>query len=88
MKKPRLVFGKPISFHEYIDQENSHKVLRWVTNEVMGAIQAIHETEYVDVYVNRVKYGDLKGAPLDKYILSHPNDGVEKPPTTAELSRE
>ena len=86
MKYPRMVFGKPMSFAEYSDQQNSHQVLRWVTNEVMGAIQEILGNQYVDAYVNRVKYGDLKNQDLRKLMLDYPNADSEKPVITAELN--
>ena len=85
MKYPRIVFGKPIRFSEYSGQQNSHQVLRWITNEVIGSIQEILGNQYVDVYVNRVKYGDLKNQDLREFMLDYPNAGVEKPATTAEL---
>lgn len=79
MKGAVMVFGKPIDFSEYAGREHELKVLRWVTNEVVGAIQDLTGQEYVDVYVNRVKYGDLKDADLSKHVKASPNEGVTPP---------
>lgn len=85
MRNAAMIFGEPLDFSAYYGQQNSGQVLRWVTNEVMAAIQALTENDYVDVYVNRVKYGDLLDSDLSSKILAHPNFGVQPPPTTAEL---
>ncbi len=85
MRDAAMVFGEPLDFSAYYGQHDSHQVLRYVTDEVMRAIQNLTDQEYVDVYVTRVKYGDLKSFDITKHILAHPNEGVTPPPTTAEL---
>ena len=85
MKNARIMVGKPIDFREYAGQDNDLHVLRWVTNEVMAAIQQLTGQQYVDVYASRVKRGDLRNADLAGYLLDHPNQKQTRPAVTAEL---
>ncbi len=73
-----------MDFRDWAAQDNDHRVLRWVTNEVMGGIQQITGQTYVDVYASRVKRGDLKDADLGPYTLSHPNQGQQAPTRTVD----
>ncbi len=86
MRNARIVIGDPMDFRDWAGQDNDHRVLRWVTNEVMGGIQQITGQTYVDVYASRVKRGDLKDADLGPYTLSHPNQGQRAPTRTVDLS--
>lgn len=88
MKRARIVIGDPIDYREWAGQENDQKVLRWVTNDVMGHIQRLTGQTYLDVYASRVKRGDLRGADTSRFVLEHPNDGVEIPTRTADLELE
>lgn len=88
MKGARIIIGKPVSYDEWAGQNVNHKVLRWVTNDIMARIQQLTGQEYIGVYASRVKRGDLHGADLSEYILPSPNHGVEPPPTTTELADE
>lgn len=85
MRNARIIIGDPMDFSAWAGQGNDHQVLRWVTNEVMGAIQQLTGQQYVDVYASRVKRGDLKGADLSPYFLDHPNQGQQIPTRTADL---
>lgn len=87
MRRARIVIGDPVEFGEWAGQDNDHKVLRWVTNEVMASIQQLTGQSYVDVYASRVKRGELRGAALGEHALNHPNQGVQAPPRTAELEQ-
>ena len=88
MKDARIIIGDPIDFSDWSGQENDQKVLRWVTNEVMAAIQQMTGQTYVDVYASRVKRGDLKNADSSGFVLDHPNQGQPVPPRTADLAPE
>ena len=88
MKDARIIVGDPIDFSDWSGQENDQKVLRWVTNEVMAAIQQMTGQTYVDVYASRVKRGDLKNADSTGFVLDHPNQGQPVPPRTADLAPE
>lgn len=85
MKNARIIIGAPMDFSDWAGQGNDHQVLRWVTNEVMGAIQQMTGQQYVDVYASRVKRGDLKNADVSAYLLDHPNQGQPTPTRTADL---
>lgn len=85
MRHARIIIGDPMDFSDWAGQGNDHQVLRWVTNEVMGAIQQLTEQQYVDVYASRVKRGDLKNAELTEHLLEYPNQGQPIPVSTAEL---
>ncbi|MFG2948120.1 lysophospholipid acyltransferase family protein [Streptomyces adustus] len=48
-------FGKPLDFSRYAGMENEKAILRAVTDELMYAILALSEQEYVDRYAAEVK---------------------------------
>ena len=54
------------------------KALRWVTDEVLAAIQQLTGQEYADVYAARVKHGDLTDTGSDAFVVPRPGGG-EKP---------
>ncbi len=80
-----IVIGEPLDFSPWQGQQDNLPTLRWVTNEVMRAIQTITGQTYVDVYATRVKYGNLKGKDVTAFIKSRPNDGVGVPLSNREL---
>lgn len=85
MRNARIIIGDPIDFSDWAGQNNDHKVLRWVTNEVMGAIQQMTGQTYVDVYASRLKRGELKDSDVGARTLDHPNKGRQVPTRTADL---
>lgn len=87
MRAAQIVIGDPIDFSAWAGQENDHKVLRWITNEVMGHIQQLTGQDYVNIYASRVKKGELKNPNTAELELDHPNDGAQRPSTTAELEQ-
>lgn len=80
MDHPGIIIGKPLDFSEWAGREGELKVLRHVTDEVMAAIQRLTGQEYVDVYASRVKFGDLSGADLSRFVLERPGHGRPLPP--------
>jgi 1-acyl-sn-glycerol-3-phosphate acyltransferase len=48
-------FGKPLDFSRYAGMEGEKAILRAVTDEIMYAILALSEQEYVDEYAAVVK---------------------------------
>ena len=80
VRRPLVVVGEPLYFGEYAGS-NEMKVQRYVTDEVMAAIQRLTGQAYVDVYGSRVKHGDLKGADLTQYEIAGP--GGKEPPAVA-----
>lgn len=75
---PRIIVGKPMSFDEFYGAKGNAQVLRWVTDEVMAAIQQLTGQEYADVYGFRVKHGDLRELGSDSFVVSRPGGG-DKP---------
>lgn len=82
MKHPGIIIGEPMDFSHLADRANEMKVLRYVTDEVMAAVQQLTGQEYVDVYATRAKFGDLKDADRSQYIKARPGTG-ELPPAKA-----
>lgn len=82
-QRPGLVIGEPLDFSDLADRADETAVLRWVTNEVMDAIDALTGQDYVDVYATRVKYGDLKGADLSRWQRERPGGNTVPAPRNA-----
>ncbi|MGA4507082.1 lysophospholipid acyltransferase family protein [Propionibacteriaceae bacterium G1746] len=82
MKRPGIIFGEPLDFSHLADRSGEMKVLRWVTDEVMAAVQQLTGQEYVDVYATRAKFGELKDKDLTPFVRPRPGGG-ELPPRPA-----
>ncbi len=82
VRRPVVVVGEPLTFHEYVGQAGDTKTLRWVTDETLAAIQRLTGQEYADVYASRVKYGDLAAKGSDAFVLARPGGG--EPPRLIE----
>jgi 1-acyl-sn-glycerol-3-phosphate acyltransferase len=76
LKNPTVRIGEPLDFSRYSGEVNNHEVLRYVTDEVMAAIQQLSGQVYVDVYGASVKSGSVKGAELEAKILPRPGTGI------------
>lgn len=79
VRRPRVVVGKPLDFSAYAGGVDDPAVLRWVTNEVMAAIQELSGQQYVDVYASSVKYGAVSAEAAAARELPRPNTGVTPP---------
>lgn len=77
-RRPVVIIGKPLHFSEFAHVPGNTKALRWVTDEVLAAIQQLTGQEYADVYAARVKHGDLTDAGSDAFVVPRPGGG-EKP---------
>ena len=75
-RRPVVVIGKPMHFTAQAVTPGNSKVLRWVTDEVLAAIQQLTGQEYVDVYAARVKTGDLKDGGADAFVVPRPGGGA------------
>lgn len=80
LNHPRIVFGKPMHFDVLADRQQETAVLRWVTDEIMGAIDDLTGQEYVDVYGFRVKHGNLRGKDVSRWVLPRPGGRPVPPP--------
>ncbi|MGC3994390.1 MAG: lysophospholipid acyltransferase family protein [Propionicimonas sp.] len=79
IRRPRIVVGKPLDFSAYAGLFDDHRVLRWVTDEIMAAIQDLSGQTYVDAYGTSVKGGSLSAAEADARILPRPGSGTQPP---------
>lgn len=77
--KPRVIIGQPMWFEEFYEHKSNAKVLRYVTDQVMAAIQELTGQEYADVYGFRVKHGDLRESGSDAFLKDRPGEGAAKP---------
>ena len=80
---PTLIFGEPMHFDVLADRAEETAVLRWVTDEIMGAISDLTGQSYVDVYGFRVKHGNLKGKDVSKFVKARPGGNPLPPPRVA-----
>ncbi|MBK8447613.1 MAG: 1-acyl-sn-glycerol-3-phosphate acyltransferase [Micropruina sp.] len=76
---PVVVIGEPLDFSEYFDRGEDPRVLRWVTDEVMAAIQRLSGQTYVEAYGTSVKSGSLTKAQADARILERPGINTKQP---------
>lgn len=87
VRRPLIVVGEPIAFPQYAHSRDI-RVHRWVTEEIMAAIQQLTGQEYVAVYGSRVKHGDLKGKDLSEFVLPAPGGEDAPEPETADEEAE
>ena len=79
VRKPRLVVGQPLHFPQYAGRGEDRDVIRWVTDEVMAAIQRISSQGYVEAYASSVKYGSLTADEVKARELPRPGHGSTPP---------
>lgn len=79
VRRPRFVIGEPIDLSAYAAFHDDHNGLRWVTDQVMCAIQDLSGQTYVDAYGTSVKSGSLSAAEADARVLPRPGNGAEPP---------
>ncbi len=84
MDHPVITFGPPLDFSQYNDRADDRAVIRWVTDQVMAAIQDLSGQVYVDAYGTSVKSGSLSPAEADARIRERP--GTALPPGSARSS--
>lgn len=82
VRRPGIIIGKPLHFEHLAGREDETAVLRWITNEVMDAIQQLSGQAYVDVYGFRAKYGNLKGKDLSRWRRPRAGGVPEPAPRT------
>lgn len=81
VRRPIVIIGEPLHFPEYIGSRDI-KIHRFVTDEIMAAVQQLTGQRYVDVYGSRVKKGDMTAEELAQFELERPGGG-ERPPAPA-----
>jgi len=85
MRQARFTIGEQMDFTDWGGRQDDPDVLRWVTDQIAGAVQAMTGQEYVDVYASRVKSGELTMEQADAFVRAHPGMDDVRPPTNAEL---
>ena len=78
-KRPVARFGEPLDFSRYRGREDDRQVIRWVTDEVMAAIQQLSGQTYVDAYATSVKYGGMSEEEAQRRVLQRPGAGTQPP---------
>lgn len=76
---PVVIIGEPLDFSEYYDRIDDPRTLRWVTDQVMAAIQRLSGQTYVEAYGTSVKSGSLTKAEADARILERPGINTRQP---------
>lgn len=79
IRRPRIVVGKPLDFSACDPLREDRNTLRWVTDEVMAAIQELTGQTYVNAYGTSVKSGSLSLKDADARVVSRPGDGSRPP---------
>lgn len=77
---PVIHFGKPLDFSQYIGCEGDRSITRWVTDEIMAAIQQLTGQTYVEGYGTSVKSGSLTADEADARIRPRPGGGPAPQP--------
>lgn len=78
VRRPVIIFGQPLDFSAYRGASDQ-KTLRWITDQIMAAIQQLTGQQYVDVYAQRVKHGDLVGVDVSDRVRERPGSAGAPP---------
>ncbi|NNG18534.1 1-acyl-sn-glycerol-3-phosphate acyltransferase [Naumannella sp. ID2617S] len=87
MRRPGIRIGPPLDFSAYYDRATDRAVLRYVTDEIMAAVQSLSGQRYVDVYATSVKSGALAGRNIEEKVRPRPGTGVPPAPLETEPLR-
>lgn len=79
-RRAEVRFGEPLDFSAYAGAGNDRAVLRYVTDEVMAAIQELSGQRYVETYANGVKAALREGRSIDVVEVGRPGLGRSAPP--------
>lgn len=83
-RRTELSIGAPIEFNRYASVAGNRHVLRYVTDEIMAAVQAQSGQEYVDAYGASVKSALAEGRELPSaVVVARPGLGRPVPPVPA-----
>lgn len=78
-RRVELRIGEPLRWPDLVGHDDDHEVLRWVSDDVMSAIQRLTGQAYVDAYGASVKKGLLAPAELADRVLPDPHHGSSRP---------
>jgi 1-acyl-sn-glycerol-3-phosphate acyltransferase len=83
MVNPVINIGPPLDFSAYAAGAGDRDILRWVTDEIMAAVQQQSGQVYVDAYGTSVKAARAEGRHLNAPVLDRPGQGRPVPPVPA-----
>jgi 1-acyl-sn-glycerol-3-phosphate acyltransferase len=87
--RTKISIGKPLSFDRYAPAAGDRNVLRYVTDEIMAAVQEQSGQEYVDAYAASVKAATADGRELPSAkVVARPGLGRPVPPVPAAAATE
>ena len=82
--RPRIIVGEPLDFSAWQGLQDDRALGRWVTDEVMAAIQQLTGQTYVQAYASSVKSGSVDAAEADRRVRERPGGGpAPTPPPSA-----
>jgi 1-acyl-sn-glycerol-3-phosphate acyltransferase len=87
LRRPGIRIGTPMDFDRYAGAGNDRDVLRWVTDEIMAAVQQLSGQTYVDAYASSVKSALREGRPYETTVLERPGARRAAPPMPAPVPR-
>jgi len=80
-RRTKISIGKPVDFDAYASAAGDRNVLRYVTDEIMAAVQEQSGQEYVDAYASSVKAAEADGRVLPSaVVVARPGLGRPVPP--------
>ncbi len=96
MRQPRIRVGAPMEFSRYAPPPGApprpaaeeREVLRWITDEIMTAVQQLSGQTYVDAYGASMKTALAEGKTIDAPELSRPGAGRPVPPAVEPAATE
>jgi 1-acyl-sn-glycerol-3-phosphate acyltransferase len=81
IRRPKIHIGPPLEFDRYAAAAADRDVLRYVTDEIMAAVQEQSGQQYVDAYAASVKAARADGRELaSAVVVSRPGLGRPVPP--------
>ena len=79
--RTKISIGAPIEFNRYATAATDRNVIRYVTDEIMAAVQEQSGQEYVDAYAASVKSALAEGRELPSaVVVARPGLGRPVPP--------
>jgi 1-acyl-sn-glycerol-3-phosphate acyltransferase len=88
-RRAKIAIGAPIDFDRYASVAGDRQVLRYVTDEIMAAVQEQSGQEYVDAYGASVKAALADGRELaSAVVVTRPGLGRPVPPVPGAPSAE
>ena len=78
--RPLIKVGPALDFSAYAASAGDRDVLRWVTDEIMAAVQQLTGQTYVDAYGTSVKAAQVEGRAFNAVVLARPGEGRPQPP--------